>query len=48
MNPPSPWIGSMMTAATFSSPTCVWISPVMTSQRLGSAHRSGPPGQRSG
>ena len=24
MKPPSPWIGSMITAATLSSPTCAW------------------------
>ena len=26
MKPPSPWIGSRITAATFSSPMCLWIS----------------------
>ena len=29
MNPPSPWIGSMMTAAQFSSPIWAWIWSVM-------------------
>jgi hypothetical protein len=47
MNPPSPWIGSMMTAATFSSPTCVWIRLVTTSS-ASSRQVAGPPGQRSG
>src|SRR5229473_3045185 len=45
MKPPSPWIGSMMTAATLSSPTCVWMSPVITSSAF-AAHASGPPGER--
>ena len=45
--PPSPWIGSMSTAATLSSPTWVWISPVITSSAF-AAHASGPPGQRNG
>ena len=29
MNPPSPWMGSMMTAAQFSSPIWAWIWSVM-------------------
>ena len=28
MNPPSPWIGSMITAAMFSSPMCLCISSI--------------------
>ena len=47
MKPPSPWIGSMMTAATFCSPTWVWISDLITSS-ASALHASGPPGQRSG
>ena len=31
-NPPSPWIGSMITAATLSSPTWVWISVLIVSK----------------
>ena len=29
MKPPSPWIGSMMTAAVFSSPIWAWIWSMM-------------------
>ena len=47
MNPPSPWIGSITTAATFCSPTWVWIRPVITSS-ASAAHWHGPPGQRNG
>ena len=36
-NPPSPWIGSMITAATLSSPTWVWIRLLTTSRALGRA-----------
>ena len=45
--PPSPWIGSMMTAAVLLSPT--WVCTTSTkASKAWSAHRSGPPGQRSG
>ncbi len=47
MNPPSPWIGSITTAATRLSPTCAWIWPVITSS-ASAAHAAGPPGQRNG
>ena len=47
MKPPSPWIGSMITAATFCSPTWVWISDLITSS-ASAWHASGPSGQRSG
>ena len=47
MNPPSPWIGSMMTAATLDSPTWVWISD-LTTFSASALHASGPSGQRSG
>ena len=46
-NPPSPWIGSMIRAATLSSPTWVWIR-LLTMASASSAHASRPPGQRSG
>ena len=46
-NPPSPWIGSMITAATLSSPTWVWIRLLTVSSAF-AAHASRPPGQRSG
>ncbi len=46
-NPPSPWIGSMISAATLSSPTWVWISD-FTMSRAFAWQASGPPGQRSG
>ena len=45
--PPSPWIGSMMTAAVFSSPTWVWTW-LTNVANASSAQRSGPPGQRYG
>ena len=47
MKPPSPWIGSRITAATLSSPTWVWISVLIVSS-ASALHASGPPGQRSG
>ena len=50
MNPPSPWIGSRMTAAMFSSPMCLWISS-RAYARHAAAHASGvspPHGQRYG
>lgn len=45
--PPSPWIGSMMTAAVFSSPTwaCTWAANCANAS---SAQLSGPVGQRYG
>ena len=46
-NPPSPWIGSMIRAATLSSPTWVWIR-LLTVASASAAHASRPPGQRSG
>ena len=45
--PPSPWIGSSTTAATFFSPTWVWIRLVIVS-RASALHAAGPPGQRNG
>ena len=47
MKPPSPWIGSMITAATFSAPTCLSIAVDRLRRRLLAA-RSGPVGQRNG
>ena len=45
MKPPSPWIGSMSTAAQLSSPT--WVCTVETkASKASSAHASGPPGHR--
>src|SRR5580692_11266145 len=40
--PPSPWIGSITTAATFFSPTCAWIRPVTTSS-ASAWQAAGPP-----
>ena len=49
MNPPSPWIGSMITAATLSSPTCVWIRVLIDVERLGLARLGAArPAQRVG
>ena len=47
MKPPSPWIGSRITAAVRSSPTwvCTWDTNV---SKASSAQRSGPVGQRYG
>ena len=47
MKPPSPWMGSITTAATFSSPTWAWMRLVTTSS-ASAAHLAGPPGQRNG
>ena len=47
MKPPSPWMGSITTAATFSSPTWAWMRFVTTSS-ASAAHLAGPPGQRNG
>ncbi len=45
MKPPSPWIGSMSTAAVFCSPT--WVCTCETNAaNASSAQRSGPVGQR--
>ena len=45
MKPPSPWIGSMRTAAVFSSPT--WVcTAVVKASKASSAQCSGPVGQR--
>ncbi len=47
MNPPSPWIGSISTAATFSAPTClvIWSMAWAAASR---PHSCGPVGQRNG
>ena len=47
MNPPSPWIGSRITAAVFCSPTCAWTIEVKAS-KASSAHCFSPVGQRYG
>ena len=47
MKPPSPWIGSMSTAAVFCSPTWVCTSEVNVAN-ASSAQRCGPVGQRYG
>jgi hypothetical protein len=47
MKPPSPWIGSTITAAMFSSPMCLCISSFAYA-RASAAARSGPVGQRYG
>ena len=47
MNPPSPWIGSMITAATLDSPTCACTCDSNTSN-ASAAQASGPPGHRYG
>ena len=47
MNPPSPWIGSTMTAAMLSSPMCLCISSRAYAS-ASAAQRSGPVGQRYG
>src|SRR5215813_889275 len=44
--PPSPWIGSITTAATFCSPTCVWMREVITSSA--SARQAAGPAERVG
>jgi hypothetical protein len=44
-NPPSPWIGSITTQATFPAPTCASIAPVTAASASG-PHCSGPVGQR--
>ena len=45
--PPSPWIGSMMTAATWSAPTCFSIRSMAIAAASAPA-LSGPVGQRNG
>ena len=45
MKPPSPWIGSISTAAQLSSPTCV-CTVATNASKASSAHASAPPGQR--
>ena len=45
MKPPSPWMGSMTTAATFSAPTCF---STMVSARLAASAPVMPSGSRNG
>ena len=49
MKPPSPWIGSMITAAVFASPTCACTSRHERVERLvGAVLRAGRPAERVG
>ena len=47
MNPPSPWIGSMTMAATWSAPSSLSILLVTAASASGPQF-SGPVGQRNG
>ena len=47
MNPPSPWMGSMMTAATFCSPICA-CTALVNASKASSVIVSGLPTQRYG